>query len=547
MINQIGRLLSSLSLFGVCLGMLFFSASLTPSLLPRPYMVQGILSGVAFMTGYSIGWGVVRLWHYMGMPSLSKRFLRAAAILPTLALAGLVVFTMSSVTAWQNTLRSLMEMPPVASAHPLRIVLVAIATSTVILLVSRGLLWCGTRISDLAAKFLPRRMAGLFAFLLIIFTTVTLFNDVVLSRTLRAVDEVHADLNEFIEPDVLRPTAPQAFGSDASFFDWRETGRRGREFIVTGPTADEISAFKGAQANTPVRVYAGYEGYEDIEAQAERALQELIRLRAFDRSVLIVATPTGTGWMDPAAVDTVEFLHNGDTAIVALQYSYLPSWTTLFIDPDRSRFAARALFLPIYNHWRSLPVDARPKFYLFGLSLGALGSEHSTNFVEMMNEPIDGALWSGPPFPSTHWRQIMTSDMLEGPAWLPRLKDNRLVRFAGPEGTGTPSRDGWGRMRLLYLQHASDPMSFFAPDLLLTSPRWLIDRGPDVSPDMRWFPFVLFFQVGFDILLATSVPIGYGHNFAPGTYIDGWLAVTDPPGWDDDEILRLKKYFSNKR
>jgi hypothetical protein len=116
-----------------------------------------------------------------------------------------------------------------------------------------------------------------------------------------------------------------------------------------------------------------------MEQRAELALEELKRVGGFSRSVLVVATPTGTGWLDPGAVDTVEYLHAGDTAIVSMQYSHLPSWITILIDPQRSRHAARALFDEIYGHWRTLPRDSRPKLYLHGLSLGSLGSEASAD------------------------------------------------------------------------------------------------------------------------------------------------------------------------
>ena len=36
------------------------------------------------------------------------------------------------------------------------------------------------------------------------------------------------------------------------------------------------------------------------------------------------------------AVDSIEYLHRGDTAIVSMQYSYLPSWITILVDPVRS-------------------------------------------------------------------------------------------------------------------------------------------------------------------------------------------------------------------
>jgi len=38
-----------------------------------------------------------------------------------------------------------------------------------------------------------------------------------------------------------------------------------------------------------------------------------------ERAVLIVTSPTGTGWMEPGAHDPVEYMHNGDIATVAVQ------------------------------------------------------------------------------------------------------------------------------------------------------------------------------------------------------------------------------------
>jgi len=59
---------------------------------------------------------------------------------------------------------------------------------------------------------------------------------------------------------------------------------------------------------------------------------ELERTGGFDRSVLVVATSTGTGWIDPDAAEALEMLHHGDTAIASIQYSFLPSWISFLID-----------------------------------------------------------------------------------------------------------------------------------------------------------------------------------------------------------------------
>ena len=89
-------------------------------------------------------------------------------------------------------------------------------------------------------------------------------------------------------------------------------------------------------------------------------------------------------------------------------------------------------------------------------------------------------------------------------------------------------------------------MTFFSPGMAYVKPDWLgPDRGRDVSPYFRWFPVVSFLQVAFDIPMATTVPLGYGHSFAPGSYIDTWIEVTQPRNWSATDTARLKKHFAD--
>src|SRR5690606_26282940 len=111
--------------------------------------------------------------------------------------------------------------------------------------------------------------------------------------------------------------------------------------------------------------------------RAALALRELVRQGGFDRSLLVVIVPTGTGWVDPAAIDTLEYLQRGDVASVAVQYSYLTSWLSLLFEPEQGEEAARGLFDAVYGYWSRLPRDRRPRLYLHGLSLGALNSQQS--------------------------------------------------------------------------------------------------------------------------------------------------------------------------
>jgi uncharacterized membrane protein len=276
------------------------------------------------------------------------------------------------------------------------------------------------------------------------------------------------------------------------------------------------------------------------------ALEELKRVGGFQRSVLVVATPTGTGWLDPSAVDTLEYLHGGDTAIVSTQYSYLPSWITILVDPQRSIESAKALFAEIYTYWKTLPKDSRPKLYLHGLSLGSLGSEVSADLFTIFEDPIQGAVWSGPPFPSQNWNLIVNSRNEGSPVWLPEFRDGRILRFTAQQNS---LRDdvSWGPMRNVYVQYASDPMIWFSPDLAWNRPAWLGgNRGPDVSPHLRWYPIVTFLQVAFDLPVATAVPLGYGHNYSPSSYLDAWIAVTQPKHWTVEKTRALKAKFDER-
>ncbi|MGH8432435.1 MAG: alpha/beta hydrolase, partial [Solimonas sp.] len=338
---------------------------------------------------------------------------------------------------------------------------------------------------------------------------------------------------------------PLKTGSSASLLDWEELGRAGREFVSSGPAARDIAAFSGKDALEPIRVYAGLRSAETPEQRAKLAFEEFKRVGGFDRSVIIVVTPTGSGWIDPPAMDSVEYLHNGDVASIAVQYSYLASWLSLLTEPGYGADAARALFKEIYGHWTTLPRSGRPRLYLYGLSLGAMNSEQSTDLIEVLGDPYDGALWSGPPYTNRIWRWITANRNPDSPAWLPRFRDGSFVRFMNQDGAAVAQGSTWGPMRIVYLQYASDPVTFFDYHDLYRAPAWLSPpRGPDVSPQLRWYPVVTFLQLVLDMAMATTTPIGYGHVYAAEHYTDAWIAVTDVRDWSPEDVARLKRHLA---
>ena len=68
----------SFSTSGLLLGTVFFATSLTPTLLPRSFLTQGVLSGCALAAAYGIGVFSGWLLAYMEVPQLNGRLLRIA-------------------------------------------------------------------------------------------------------------------------------------------------------------------------------------------------------------------------------------------------------------------------------------------------------------------------------------------------------------------------------------------------------------------------------------------------------------------------------------
>ena len=539
------RLWYSFSAGGLLVGTLFFAASLTPSLLPRTYLTQGVLSGCSLAAGYGVGVFWRWLWDYMELPKPQGRVLRIAKLVAAIVCTLVAFAFLWQAAQWQNSIRELMGIDPVDTAHPLKVGLIALATFIVLVAWARLFQLTFNFLSTRLERFVPRRVSNVIGALIAVALFWTAINGVLLRAALHAADSSFRHMDELIEPETQQPKDPGKTGSAASLVEWDELGRRGREFVSLGPTSQSLRAFSNWDALEPIRVYVGLRSAETPRARAKLALEELKRVGGFDRSLLIVVMPTGTGWIDPAAMDSVEYLHNGDVASVALQYSYLASWLSLLVEPTYGTDAARALFHEVYNYWTSLPRETRPKLYLHGLSLGAMNSQQSVELFEVLGDPYQGALWSGPPFSSRLWSSFTANRNPGSPAWLPRVREGSYVRFMNQETNATILGSHWGPMRIVYVQYASDPITFFDYHDLYREPEWMaLPRGPDVSPQLRWYPVVTLMQLTLDVAMATTTPIGHGHVYAPAHYIDAWIEVTDVKGWSGDEIARLKQHLS---
>jgi uncharacterized membrane protein len=535
-----------LNFFGLLVGTVFFAFSLTPSLLPRAFFVQGILSGLSFSAGYGLGVATVALWNYLQLPVWRMRTAMIAKTIAALLCLFVAVSFLWQATGWQNALRAMMGMEESAGLQPFMLGLIAVLVFVVLLAVARSFRWIFRILSAQLRRFVPPRISHLLGLVAAVALFWSLIDGVLLSGLLRAADRSFQQLDALIQDDLPRPTRPDQTGSTASLIDWEDLGRKGRRFVAGGPNAEDLSRFFSAPMPAPIRVYVGLNSADSPERRARLALQELKRVGGFERSVLLLVTPTGTGWIDASSQDSVEYLHRGDIATVAAQYSYLNSPLALLTEGAYGAEMARALFSEIYGYWRGLPRDARPRLYLNGLSLGSLNSDRSFDLYDIIDDPFNGALWSGPPFRNETWRRMTDQRDPGSPAWLPRFRGGSVVRFMNQDGGLESGDQPWGAFRIAFLQYASDPITFFSPQSAWREPDWLrAPRGPDVSPDLRWFPLVTMLQLVADMVVGET-PKGFGHEFAPAHYIDAWLALTEPQGWSDAEVARLKTILGDR-
>lgn len=533
--------------FGLMVGSLFFAASLTPSLMPRPAVLQGVLSGLSAALGYTFGTFLLWIWRIMLLPEAegpAERGFRAMFIIAAIAV---FIYALTQAAGWQNATRAAIGQEPVATAHPYTVAAVSLGVFILLWLVGSAFLFLVRRAGRAFSRVMPGRTGVVVALLATAYLFWAVGDGVLVSRVMQAADASFAAGEQVFDPGTSEPVDPLMTGSKASLVTWDDLGNRGRDFISRTPQADEIAEFYGDDAQRPVRVYVGRVSAETARERAELALQELIRQGGFDREILIITTPVGTGWMDPGSHDVVDFMWGGNTAHVGAQYSYLTSILSILTNVQYGFDQSYELFDVIYDHWTALPSDARPKLYIHGLSQGALNSQATVPFFNTLADPVDGAFWAGSPFISPIWRRVIEDRQVGSPVWRPRSGNGSIVRVTNQENVlDDPAFAPWGPIRFVFLSYASDPIVNFDFGTIWRAPEWLSGERPhDVSPDMQWYPLVTAFQLALDMTTALGFE-GYGHYYYYDDYITSWAALTDPPDWNDARAEQLRDIFSKR-
>jgi uncharacterized membrane protein len=534
------RYLTRFSMAGLTGALLFYCLSLTPSLLPRAWYLQAVMSGITVAIGYAAGtfagwllrslvpWRPGRAWRLAGRWSLAAA---AVVLIPLFGFLG---------AEWQHDIRELVEVSQPSEANYILVVLVSILIATAILAVVRAIRSLVRLVARLLHRFIPYRAATALAVLIVVLVLGFLAAGVLPRAAIAAANSVFGGVDNGTAAGIAQPAAALRSGSPDSLVPWATLGRQGRTFVDTGPTEAEISKFSGTAAMEPIRVYVGLKSAPSIAAESALAVRELERTGAFQRKVIVVATTTGTGWLNPAMIDPLEYMYDGDTAVAAIQYSYLPSWISFLVDKAVAQDAGRDLFDAVYDKWQQLPAGQRPKLVVFGESLGSFGGEAAFSGTQDIRDRTSGVLWVGPTNSNTLWSRFTAERDPGSPEWRPVFQGGRTVRWATSPGQLAAASPGWEQPRVVYLQNTSDPIVWWSWALAFHQPDWL--RGthpPDVSSAMHWYPLVTFWQVAADLALSTAVPPGHGHTYGMLQGTAAWASIIPPPGWTAQRTTEL--------
>lgn len=542
------------TLGGLSLALLFWWQALTPTLIPRSWAMQTGVGAICLAIGYGIGTSAGRVVHRLveqgrRVPGDVTR--RYGRIVLTAAWLVALVLGAAQWLDWQNEQRTFMGMTPLVWSDA--VLMGALSPLAGALLVVAGRLM--TRGAVASNRFVQGHVPSIVSVpataLLIVAIGIALGRGVALPALTVAANAAHSRVNEATTEGTVAPESSTVSGGSASLVAWDTLGRMGRDFVATATSAQELARFHGSDAELtePVRVYVGVRSADSVEERAALAVRELERAGGFDRKVLVVWVPTGTGWMIQKAATSLEQLHRGNTAIVAIQYSVLPSVLAIFMDAGLANEAGLTLFGAVHARWSRLPPDRRPKLVLFGKSLGTSGVEapfvgpDASSSVANILARTDGAVIAGAKESNPIHSQLTRERDHGSPFWQPIFDGGRAVRFVNRDPQQPPLKAAWSVPRIVYLQHPADPVVFWSVEAAWRPPEWMArPRGFDVPDHLRWFPIVSGIQAVGDLLDQLGPPPGFGHDYST-EYAGAWAGVVPPEGWTGADTKRLERFI----
>ena len=514
-----------ISLIGVVGALVMYGVSVSPSLLARSWQWHAVASGVLSAVGYIVGLTIQRFYDLV-VPRLGVEITApqsvSIAFRAVLLLGFFLWFLRWLLQSYRERKRAnhLVGMRGETLGEYLLGTFCAFILMLVLLGIAWGLQWIGRAIVIVLSQWMHMVFALALSLLILVVIVYALTSQVLLKLGINFFTRHARKMNNRTAKGIVQPQVPERSGSPQSRSSWRAVGGQGRVFLGRGPSRSDIEAVTGCAAMEPIRVYAGMpEEGKSLQSAADLVVEELHRTGAFDRAVILIATSTGSGWVDEWQVQPLEYLTRGNCATASMQYSFVPSSINFLTDLDVSEEAAVILFETIRSAVDEIPEDRRPALFVCGESLGAYASQHVFSGIVDVLSRTDGALWVGTPAFTPMHAELTAIRHRGSPEVAPVVANGRHVRFVNvPENLwadvyGRELGD-WNYPRVVYAQHPSDPVVWWNSELVWHKPDWISEKvDGDVSPHMQYTRGATYIQVLVDMPVAGTAPGGHGHTY----------------------------------
>lgn len=514
-----------ISLIGVVGALVMYGVSVSPSLLARSWQWHAVASGVLSAVGYIVGLTIQRFYALV-VPRLGVEITApqsvSIAFRAVLLLGFFLWFLRWLLQSYRERKRAnhLVGMRGETLGEYLLGTFCAFILMLALLGIAWGLQWIGRAIVIVLSRWMHMVFALALSLLILVVIVYALTSQVLLKLGINFFTRHARKMNNRTAKGIVQPQVPERSGSPQSRSSWRAVGGQGRVFLGRGPSRADIEAVTGCAAMEPIRVYAGMpEEGQSLQSTADLVVEELHRTGAFDRAVILIATSTGSGWVDEWQVQPLEYLTRGNCATASMQYSFVPSSINFLTDLDVSEEAAVILFETIRRAVDEIPEDRRPALFVCGESLGAYASQHVFSGIVDVLSRTDGALWVGTPAFTPMHAELTAIRHRGSPEVAPVVANGRHVRFVNvPENLwadvyGRELGD-WNYPRVVYAQHPSDPVVWWNSELVWHKPDWISEKvDGDVSPHMQYTRGATYIQVLVDMPVAGTAPGGHGHTY----------------------------------
>ena len=265
--------------------------------------------------------------------------------------------------------------------------------------------------------------------------------------------------------------------------------------LLAGATLGS-GAFHGAAhagpnvPDSPLLLYSRLDG-RDPDARAADLTRAWVAEGGLDQRAVVIAVPTGSGWVDAAAVDGLNRRFGGSVRVLALQYSEVPSWQAFVRSPAAAGESAAVLLDAVTRAMRG--AAHVPQIHLYGQSLGAVGADSARRWARANGIALAGTVLVGIP------------------------------------GGGRDSGDDPSRA---VLNNPTDPVARLRVELLWKPPVPMPHRAHQLrAPAPPWLPGFSALASVIDLAGSLDVPSGFGHRYGveqAGLPLPPRIATADP-------------------